>query len=122
MDEMKMDFTAEQGRIKTEAHLTEAGNDLLVFLSGGDTPHIGAAVCCDAGGNVREAALPEHKDQVVMKIMAERLSRAVGCNVCVAGGIHIDGITKEQIHTVMELCERLTSEIIGSIKETGVQP
>lgn len=112
---MKMDFTIEREGIKAEAHLIKAGEDLLVFLSGGDTPHIGAAVCCDAAGNAREAALPGHKDQIVMKTMAERLSKAAGCGICVAGGIHIDGITKDQILLVVELCERLTDEIIRSL-------
>ena len=119
---MNMNYRAEQGRIKTEAQLMKAGEDLLVFLTGGDTPHIGASVCCDAGGNVKEAALPGHKDQIVMKTMAERLSKAAGCSVCVAGGIHIDGITREQIRLIIELCEQLTDEMISSIHETAVLP
>ncbi|MBT9777778.1 hypothetical protein GPL15_14835 [Clostridium sp. MCC353] len=119
---MNMHYTAEQEGIKTEASLIKAGNDLLVVLTGGDMPHIGAAVCCDGKGNVKEAALPGHKDQIVMKIMAERLGKVAGCSVCVTGGIHIDGITGGQIRLVMELCERLTDEMICSLNETGVLP
>lgn len=112
------------------------GKDLAVLLYGGDTPHIGAASCRSvkheqdkhapgrsenpaASGNAAEPeygfVLPEHRDDVVTSLVADKLSARLGLTVCVIGGIHIDDITKAQIIQIQVMCEEIAERILEHV-------
>jgi hypothetical protein len=51
--------------------------------------------------------------------MARAIHEAVGVNVCVTAGIHLDGITREEIATVLRTVEEAVSLLIARLVETG---
>ena len=78
------------------------GTDCLVLAAGGDTGHIGAIAFGDRGGclsNAREG----HREGVVTELIYRELESVVFGGLAVLAGIHVEGITKEQI---TEMCIR----------------
>ena len=67
------------------------------------------------GSSASVLVLPSHKEDGVVKKAAERLAKRLDCAVLVSGGIHVDGITPEQIGAVVALVgaavERLAEQM-----------
>jgi len=98
------------------------GKDLTVCVSGGDTPHIGSVVMSIArpsltgeGTGVTSSVLNGmgHKDEYVARKFAEVLAKKYDCTVVCTCGIHIDGITEEQLKEVSECCNRLLEKLMN---------
>ena len=109
-------FRKELGRIRIEAEIHYIGRDIVILLSGGERPHIGALACGNKKDGILSTVFPGHKDDVVINDMAERLKEMMEGTVCVVGGIHLDGITKEEIRDVKNMCEILTGELAEELK------
>ena len=111
------------GRIGITLLAVRLGNDLLVGISGGDRPHIGAVAVGVPGpagdpGQPRTAAatvitLPGHREDQVTRDAAQRIALETGSVVSVSCGIHLDAITAEEISCVCALVEELTGELIN---------
>lgn len=110
-----------------EAGALFIGKDLLICLQGGERPHIGCTVqavphpSIDGSDGVHASSsvlnLPGHRDEVPCRKLAERLCRAFGTVVVCMGGIHIDGITAEQIAEILEAADRLGDRLERRIRE-----
>ena len=99
------------------------GRDWNVTITGGEVPHLGAAALGapyrhpdgSIGSSASVLVLPSHKEDSVVKKAAERLAKQLDCAVLVSGGIHVDGITPEQIGAVVALVgaavERLAEQM-----------
>ena len=99
------------------------GRDWNVTITGGEVPHLGAAALGApyrhpdgrVGSSASVLVLPSHKEDGVVKKAAERLAKRLDCAVLVSGGIHVDGITPEQIGAVVALVgaavERLAEQM-----------
>ena len=104
------------------------GKDLCVSLSGGDRPHIGAVALSQArpslkGDGTLSAStsvltLLGHKEDDVAKALAQRLAASLDASVCVACGIHLEGILPEELAQVPSLLEGLTAELLERLKAT----
>lgn len=109
-----------------EAVAVPMGADLLVAVTGGEKPHIGAASVSVPRPSLKDPAKTSsttstvniigHKDNAVGDRVSARLSAALGTTVVVACGIHIDGIDAEGIGQVVALAEKLTDELIEAYK------
>lgn len=53
-----------------------------------------------------------HKDEEVCRYLAEKVSAGKKATVVCTGGIHMDGITKEQIAEIMETMQIIAGEIV----------
>jgi hypothetical protein len=103
------------------------GRDLLVAVTGGERPHIGSASVSVPRPSLKNPAetssttstinLTGHKDNAAGDRISSRLSAALGTNVVVACGIHVDGIGPEGIEAVLALADQLTEEIIKAFGE-----
>ncbi len=89
------------------------GDDLCITVSGGDKPHIGSTAIAvprqSLLGNGRLSCTSSvinqsgHKDEAVIRKIAEEACCKYGCTVVCTGGIHIDGITKTQIDELLQM-------------------
>jgi gallate decarboxylase subunit D len=125
-------------RIKTgddvyslEAFVKNIGNDLLVSIFGGQRPHIGAVAVALPRPSLKDPKVrsatasvfcyPGHKEDVIAKEAAERLSAALDTNVTVTAGAHWDNIDQSGIRTVLksnrQLIEMIIKRISGSFPE-----
>ena len=101
------------------------GKDLLIRCFGGSRPHIGAIAIAiphlslaDPARNSATAsvyALTGHKDDIVASSMAKTIAAASNKLVVVVAGIHIEGITKEEIQKLLEMMDYIGQEIICAI-------
>ena len=108
-------FSEREGGLEVTARTIWLGNDLLVVLTGG-VAHVGAVVVapaaqeephCRSADQVSVISLFAHKEDVVAKGMAEKLSGKLGRTVTIVAGMHWDNLGKEGIDTVVRLCKKL---------------
>jgi hypothetical protein len=119
-----LEFTIKtrQEAYSLEASVKEIGEDLLIAIWGGDRPHIGAVAVAQPRPSLKDERIVSatasvfcflgHKDDLVAKEAAERISSALNANVVVAAGIHWDDIDEAGISAVMENSRRLVGMII----------
>ena len=113
---------ARRGRLSLHLGAILMGQDLAVTLSGGDRPHIGAVALSQArpslkgdgslGATTSVLALLGHKEDDLARALAARLAATLGASVCVACGIHLEGILPDELTLVPSLVEELTLELI----------
>jgi len=105
------------GSVELQLKAQFLGQDLLVIISGGEA-HAGAAA---VGGFLTRPyasviTVPGHRDDVVAKEAALRLSSALQRTCIVLVGIHINNASKEQIGNVVRASLELVSELIEALK------
>lgn len=92
------------GRARVRLTWQRWGNDLHVHVAGGEH-HIGAAALVgrQAGGEACAGVLrvPPHKEDELALEAAKQLHAATGANVCVTAGIHVAGITRQELEAVL---------------------
>ena len=98
------------------------GSDYHILVSGGECPHIGCTVLAlprpslDGSDKMSSTAsvlnVMGHKDEEVCRYLAEKVSAGKKVTVVCTGGIHMDGITKEQIVEIVEAMQIIAGEIV----------
>ena len=107
------------GRTLVSLHWRRWGSDLVVHISGG-RPHIGAValVGSAAAGVVEEGVLclsPHREDKLALQ-SGRQLQAALGGNVCVSAGIHLDQITRAEIAAIERSVELGVERVIEILK------
>ena len=115
-----------QPTLVVEAEAVRIGADVLVFVWGGTRPHIGAVAAAaprpslDDGGRTSATAsvltYPGHKEDVVVKNLAEALAAALDAHVVVTAGIHWDGLDSDAIATVVLRCREIATLLVNTLK------
>jgi hypothetical protein len=104
-------ITYGEGRTQVWLEMQNAGEDLVYTLGGGERSHVGGVVLKIPGEAVRTLPIGNHRDLEVLIPIAEAASRRHGKTVVVAGGIHVDNATPEEIRTIVRNCERLAKNL-----------
>ncbi|MBU2646513.1 hypothetical protein KKI24_17525 [bacterium] len=104
-------LATDSGSYDLEARVLLLGDDLLVVIWGGDTPHIGAVAMAQSRPSLKDAAELSatssvytyigHKEDDLVKKVSETLSKKLDKKVVVAAGIHWDNIPESGIRQVM---------------------
>ncbi len=112
-----------EGLYEIKAVGRPVGGDLIVSISGGTKPHIGAVAIGLPRPSLREPSvisstssvftLVGHKEDTIAKRASERLAAGLNTVVVVTVGIHIDEISEEGIQKMVQTCD----EVINSILE-----
>jgi len=122
--------TFSQGALpyRVDAEVVFIGSDLLVILSGGDTPHIGSVAVAlprpslaDAGKISSTSSVYNvvgHKEQAIAQQVSEVLSAQLNRQVVVIAGFHIDNISTEGIAQVLENCDGLARMILKELERS----
>lgn len=102
------------------------GEDILVCLQGGERPHLGCVVqtepreSLNGDGSVSATSsvlnYPGHKDEVVCRYVAEKISRELKRRVVCTGGFHKDGINVDEIREVQMAVEVVTEKLVGRLR------
>ena len=98
------------------------GSDYHILVSGGERPHVGCTVLAvprpslDGSGRMSSTVsvlnVTGHKDEEVCSYLAEKVSAGKKATVVCTGGIHMDGITKEQIAEIVKAMQIIAVEIV----------
>lgn len=114
---IKKTFTVKKS-FTLRADCILANQDLLINLTGGNVPHIGGVVTFDGKTekeNVIEFASHDgrkHKDIFLARRLAKRIESKIPGNLIVNAGVHIDGITKQQIDDSFIMTDQISCQIL----------
>lgn len=113
--------THGEGKYRVEARGMLIGNDLMVAIYGGTTPHIGAVAIAIPRPSLRDLnstsatssvfTLIGHKDDTIARREAEELASCLNRVVVVLAGVHIDHATDIDIQRL----EMASSECVSSL-------
>ncbi|MBP3729839.1 MAG: hypothetical protein J6I40_00030 [Mailhella sp.] len=119
-----MSFYAGKGLHAVTIQAFFLGKDMLVSVTGGSSPHIGATALaspCAVSAGIRAYAsvlsAPGHRDDIAAHQMALRLCKILGCTVCMTVGMHIDNASSEDIDILLGNADAAMEKLISSIKE-----
>ena len=112
--------------------LATGGNGLVVFITGGERPHLGGTAlaaqppqgCGDLSHcDTWDITLPGHKDKELARGIARKICLATGEPVSVNVGIHTDNASGEEILYLCRQAEELAERFISQyIMEKKKQP
>lgn len=115
----------ETGSFDLEAAVSIIGNDILIAIRGGDKPHIGAVATAQTqpsivNPNKKNATasvicFPGHKEDHLVKPIAEKVALSTGSNVVVTAGTHWDDIDETGIKHVLQNGNLLTELIVSKL-------
>lgn len=129
----------QEGRLSTQeagfnlsARWQKAGPDLLVLVTGGQSPHIGAVAAATPRPSLadpnRQSATASvlcflgHKEDELAKGLAEFLASRLGARVVVAAGAHWEGLTAGQIETVRHNAAALGEMLLKALRPGQPDP
>lgn len=102
---------------KLEAEAVRIGADILVYVWGGDRPHIGSVAAAQPRPSLKNPSQTSatasvlnyvgHKEDIVAKEIAEMLAASLETNVVVTAGIHWDNLTPEGVKLVVSHCHEI---------------
>ena len=112
-----------------EAEAVRIGTDLLVWIWGGERPHIGAVAAAQPRPSLRDPARTSatasvltfvgHKEDEVVKMAAERLAAALGTHVVVAAGMHWDGLSADMLAVIRNRCTEVVDRLLQAVTPSG---
>ena len=91
-----MHLSVGEGRYRIELRCLQIGKDRLFIITSAKEGHIGAVTVAEKRG-LQTIGRSGHRDDVVSQSVAEILHRALGEDIAVVCGIHIDHATREEI-------------------------
>ncbi len=101
---------------------TPIGPDLLVYLSGGTAPHIGAVAVGipypslsgqGVSASVSLHSLVGHKDDVLAQWAADKIARSLNRTVVVTAGIHIDNAQPAEVQVLVQASKEIVDEFLN---------
>ena len=115
-----------QGKFKIFGLVQQLGMDYLVSIWGGTLPHIGAVGMATPRPSLKDPAkwsatssnftFIGHKEDAVVKPIAEKLAAQCKGNVVVVAGIHWDAMTPQEIKVVERLTQKMSDQILRKMK------
>lgn len=109
-----------------QAEAVWIGPDLLVYIWGGEAPHIGAVAMAQPRPSLADPKVTSstasvftyvgHKEDDLAKWAAEKISAALEAKVVVTAGIHWDDLDRTGIKTVLANSEQLVQMLIDQLR------
>lgn len=109
-----------------EAEAVRIGPDILVYIWGGERPHIGAVAAAQPRPSLADPhktsatasviSYVGHKEDAVAKKAAEAIAARFNTNAVVTAGIHWDDLPADGIRIVMERCREITVGLIEALE------
>lgn len=116
-------FTIKEAGYEIQAEVTLANKDLLVNILGGDLPHLGGVLTYDSSSQeVKEVKLFSHdgrfhKDIFLAQVFFQSIKEDLPGSITITAGVHIDGISQEQIAASKGMTEDLARQCSAWLKE-----
>lgn len=105
-----------KGRHRVWAEAISAGEDLVIFIGGGERPHVGSLSLASAGGAPLSASIPGHKDYLVSSRAARRVEQETGRTCVVVAGLHVEGASESDIELLLDNAEKCLGLLMPKIR------
>ena len=129
---MEFLVATKQGEYDVEAHVRSLGEDLLVAISGGEKPHIGAVAVAQPRPSLKDPKVTSatasvicyvgHKEDELAKHAAETLAASFNTRVVVTAGIHWDNLSEAGIQKVIRNSRLLLDLVVERIGAESPSP
>lgn len=116
------EFTVKQGRVEINIKSHIIGDDICIIIAGGDKPHIGCVALSISRESLKDENcgsyttsvlnLSGHKDEQVARYVAEQVVKALGKNVVIIGGIHVNDIDPQEMDFILNSLDDIAEGII----------
>jgi hypothetical protein len=104
-------LTAGKGKYKVWLKEAKQGNEIVLFLGGGERTHIGSVVVCAPGKPAKVINRKGHYDWVVAKSISEKKCRKTKKAVVCIAGIHVNKASKKEIEILKKNCKEIEKKI-----------
>ncbi|MCD8044515.1 MAG: hypothetical protein LUH10_15835 [Tannerellaceae bacterium] len=116
MKKLPVIFSTSAEGYSIHAEIKSIGPDLLIMITGGDTPHIGTVTTVSGEVEVKTILFPScqgrfHKDHIIAEKIANIIKPYFPGNCVITSGVHVEQITKKQIAASIEMAEELGTQI-----------
>ena len=125
-----LELSLERGRLGLKAQAIWAGEDLMVLITGGDRPHLGAVAAATPRASLsdpeRNSATASvltyvgHKEDGPAKHIAEALAAALNTKVIVAAGMHWEDVTQAELDHIANLLTELQQKLLAELQPISV--
>ena len=112
-----------------EAEAVCIGSDVLVYIWGGNRPHIGSVAVAQPRPSLEDPSrvsatasvitFPGHKEDSLVKEAAEQIAAVLDTHVVVTAGIHWDDLNTEGITMIMANCREVIRDLLLELKQRG---
>jgi hypothetical protein len=109
-----------------EAEAVRIGPDILVYVWGGERPHIGAVAAAQPRPSLADPSKTSatasvlsyvgHKEDGIAKEMAEAISARFNTNAVVTAGIHWDDLPVDGIQIIVQRCREITGRVMDALE------
>jgi len=113
------------GRVGLRMEAIRMGEDYCIVITGGDRPHLGAVALSTPRPSLADSrkisastsvlTLVGHKEDDVAKKIAHQYAATLNRHVVVACGVHLDGITEEELAVMEQLLEELAEKLLTKL-------
>lgn len=117
-------FAVEDGCYSIEVLVISSGPDVVLYLSGGDRPHVGAvslASYVEGEDRVmaRNLVAGHHKEDELTERVAKDIARELHCTAAVVAGIHYDELDRAGIDAICSLADEAGRRAVAVIRSEG---
>ena len=117
-------LTRGEGRIRVSLRAQEMGENLVVCIFN-ENAHIGAVAVGEYDHKEERASTSVitrlgHKDDVIAQKAAYLISRHIKGPSCVIAGVHLNGITEEEIQKLLENTDSLVEDFVKHWGQHGL--
>ena len=110
MVDMRNSISAGKGKYKVWLRKMKIGQDIVLFLGGGERAHMGSIVLCEPGKkpkilNRLTAQGRTHKDYLVALPIAKKAAKKWKRPVLCVAGIHVENASKKEIKMLVRNCK-----------------
>ncbi|MEE8334317.1 MAG: hypothetical protein V3R85_10745 [Alphaproteobacteria bacterium] len=108
-----------------EAEAVRLGADVLVYIWGGERPHIGAVAAAQPRPSLADPDKTSatasvltyvgHKEDQVARETALALAARLNTNVVVSAGIHWDGLSADGVGIIVDRCREITAKLTDAL-------
>jgi len=117
-----------EGKVRIFAEAWPSGDDWVVSVQGGDTPHVGAvALACPCAppadttgkitGFVSVLTAPGHRDDELARKLALQMCKDLQRNISLSVGIHVHNATQEEISTLVKNAEEAVTGLLSLLRK-----
>lgn len=114
-----------EGKSRVVARCWDTGRGLVVGLFGGESPHVGAVVVSVPRPSLADPArasctssvvnLPAHKEEEVIRPLAEELARATGRPVVGVAGVHVEAARPADLELLVRNCRAAGRRLLEAL-------
>ncbi|WP_027356343.1 prenylated flavin chaperone LpdD [Desulfofundulus thermocisternus] len=118
-------FIAGEGKHRVQLQATLTGDGIILTLLGGEKPHIGAMVMSIPRPSMADprklscnsTLVPRlgHKEDEIVKPLAEKLAKASGQVVVAIAGLHVENAQKEDINLLIDNSWQVMQQLLNAL-------